>query len=318
MIFFITVLRALAACLITNAHYEGIYPTDIIANGGLVGDVLFFAVSGYCLYNLKISFGKWYLKRLYRIYPPVLVITLIYMLLGQYTLQENTMFEWYIYPTGYHFVASIVVLYVFYYIVMRVEWLRKYLMYVMIVVGCVGLIWYVLFYDKTYYHIDTVREPFIRVLFFEAMLLGAWFRQNDNRLRNSFRLRYVFQTFFLFCLYLGSKLVFVKIPNLARYQIINQFLIFALLYFIFRLFSGLDSKLEQLPDFVKKVVSWVSALTLEIYVVQYVPIEIIREKITIFPTNWIVLTATIAVFAILLNKTCNFICKRLDKFVDKW
>lgn len=34
MIFFITVLRALAACFITNAHYEGIYPTNIIANGG--------------------------------------------------------------------------------------------------------------------------------------------------------------------------------------------------------------------------------------------------------------------------------------------
>lgn len=46
MIFFITVLRALAACLITNAHYTGIYPIEIIANGGLIGDVLFFAVSG--------------------------------------------------------------------------------------------------------------------------------------------------------------------------------------------------------------------------------------------------------------------------------
>lgn len=53
MIFFITVLRALAACLITNAHYTGIYPIEIIANGGLIGDVLFFAVSGYCLYNVK-------------------------------------------------------------------------------------------------------------------------------------------------------------------------------------------------------------------------------------------------------------------------
>ena len=44
LIFFVTVLRALAACIITNAHYTGVYPTDLIANGGLLGDVIFFAV----------------------------------------------------------------------------------------------------------------------------------------------------------------------------------------------------------------------------------------------------------------------------------
>lgn len=32
MVFFITVLRALATCLITNAHYTGIYPTDLIGH----------------------------------------------------------------------------------------------------------------------------------------------------------------------------------------------------------------------------------------------------------------------------------------------
>ena len=54
MIFYITVLRAIAAILITNAHYTNIYPIEIIANGGLLGDVIFFAVSGFCLYNKKI------------------------------------------------------------------------------------------------------------------------------------------------------------------------------------------------------------------------------------------------------------------------
>ncbi len=45
MIFFVTVLRALAAMIITNAHYVGVYPTDLIANGGLLGDVIFFCMS---------------------------------------------------------------------------------------------------------------------------------------------------------------------------------------------------------------------------------------------------------------------------------
>ena len=42
MIFFITCLRMIAACLITNAHYTGIYPTDLIANGRIIGRCYIF------------------------------------------------------------------------------------------------------------------------------------------------------------------------------------------------------------------------------------------------------------------------------------
>jgi peptidoglycan/LPS O-acetylase OafA/YrhL len=52
---FIILIRALAAIVITNAHYTGVYPTDLIANGGLLGDVLFFSVSGFCISGGVIS-----------------------------------------------------------------------------------------------------------------------------------------------------------------------------------------------------------------------------------------------------------------------
>ena len=51
MFHFIVLIRALAAMIITNAHYTGVYPTDLIANGGLLGDVLFFC-------RLRFLFGK--------------------------------------------------------------------------------------------------------------------------------------------------------------------------------------------------------------------------------------------------------------------
>ena len=121
MISYITVLRALAAMLITNAHYTGIYPTDIIANGGLLGDVIFFAVSGFCLCNVKKTFPKWYLHRLLRIYPAVIIVTALYLILGFYSweggLAEGV--KWFLYPTYYHFVASIVVLYIPFYFIMK-------------------------------------------------------------------------------------------------------------------------------------------------------------------------------------------------------
>lgn len=123
MIFCITFLRALAAIIITNSHYTGVYPTDLIANGGLLGDVIFFAVSGFCLYNIKMDFGKWYLRRIVRVYPAPVIITAVYMLFGLYERCEgiNGFFGWFIYPTNYHFVASIVVLYIPFYIVASIK-----------------------------------------------------------------------------------------------------------------------------------------------------------------------------------------------------
>lgn len=46
---FIDLLKALAAVLITNSHLADVWPISAIASGGMLGNVLFFAVSGYCL-----------------------------------------------------------------------------------------------------------------------------------------------------------------------------------------------------------------------------------------------------------------------------
>ena len=110
---FIVLIRALAAILITNAHYTGVYPTDLIANGGLLGDVLFFAVSGFCLANIKDGFGKWYKKRFIRVYIPSWVMTLIYIFLGAYVVRDwKDIISFFVWPTHWHFVASIILLYI--------------------------------------------------------------------------------------------------------------------------------------------------------------------------------------------------------------
>lgn len=304
MVFYITFLRAIAACFITNAHYTGIYPTDLIANGGLIGDILFFAVSGYCLFNVKASFPRWYGKRLYRVYPPVIIITVVFILIGVYSLESQPLYWWLIYPTYYHFVASIIVLYIPFYFVMRIDWLRNHIPHIMAIILAVWAVVYFLFYDKSYYHIDNVREPMIRLLFFESMLLGAWFRKNDAQLRNNFKIRYVIGVIISFIIYFISKMMFSKYDGISLYQCVNQIIIFILLFFIFRVFAALDGKLEKLPLWIKKVVSVISKLTLEIYVVQYVLIAWLRD-FAFFPVNWIVLTAVIFVSALVLNKVCS-------------
>ncbi len=305
MIFYITFLRCIAACLITNAHYTGIYPTDIIANGGLLGDVIFFAVSGFCLYHVKGSFPRWYGKRLLRIYPQVIIITAVYMLTGSYGLETNNFFWWFIYPTYYHFVASIIVLYIPFYAIMKIEAFRKRLPWFMAGIAAIFVLVYVFAYDKTYYHIDTVREPMIWFLFFESMLLGAWFRQHDESFRMKrqkmrVRVAEIIVTILSCGVYFLSKWIFSSREGIAEFQIFNQLALFILLFFILLLFSGWDGKLERWPAWLKKCIRFVADLTLEIYVVQYVLIDVIRPLFG-FPLNWFVLTASILIAAAALH-----------------
>ena len=316
MIFFITFLRALAACLITNAHYTGIYPTDLLANGGLIGDVLFFAVSGYCLFHTKGSFLRWYGKRVWRVYPPVWIATAAFLLCGGYVLSSMSLPAWFLFPTTYHFVASILILYIPYYIIMKSSFLRERLPLIMAGIAGMALLMYIFTYDKSYYHIDNVREPFIRLLFMESMLLGAYFRQNDAKYRNAFSYKSLAGGAICFFAYFASKLLFAKVPAFSTWQWINQVLIFLLLYFLFRVFCGLDEKLSHWPAKLKTVVSFLADRTLEIYVVQYVLIDALRH-VCPFPLNWLAVTAAILIAAVVLHAVCGKVYDLTDWIIQK-
>ena len=317
MVFFITFLRAVAACLITNAHYTDVYPLEIIANGGLIGDIIFFAVSGYCLVSCKGNFAKWYGKRVWRIYLPVVLMTAIYMILGFYSIAGNRGFIWwYLYPTYYHFIASIIILYIPFYIIMKIPQFKKRVPLIMAIIAGAYLLVYIIFYDKTYYHIDTVREPMIRFLFMESMLLGAYFKMNDEKFRNKFSWISLVMTVLCFGGYFASKMVFTKITSVSFLQIFNQLIVFAFLYFVFRLFAGMDARLEKMPKWVKGCITFVSTITLEIYLVQYVLIDLLRNVLP-FPLNWLVLTAAIVAAAFVLHTVCRGIYFVVDLCIRK-
>ncbi len=311
MIFFVTVLRALAAMIITNAHYVGVYPTDLIANGGLLGDVIFFAVSGFCLANPKLGFFRWYGKRISRIYPQVWLVTLLYALIGIFSFAESGVFGLLVYPTNYHFVASIMVLYIpFYfvskYLLKRETDGRRWLWILFAVVLAAQLAVYIFAVDKTVYTVDTVRKPFIRFLFAVAMLIGVYFRMYLPKYRNKNR---VINWIVLVCLlpvYFVSKIAFSKYAAFSNFQILNQYILLLLLWFVFRCFAGIDGRLEHLPQWVKKIIGFISEITLEIYIVQ-IGIIPFFAKLVPFPLNWIVLTSVIVGGAFLLH----FVTKQL-------
>ncbi len=338
MIVYITWLRCLAAILITNAHYTGIYPADLVANGGLIGDNVFFCISGYCLTNLRVGFFEWYGKRLNRILPAVIIISAVYLILKQYDFSayaagtEKTLLyqalsamgvtyskwlSWFVYPTYYHFVASILVLYVPYYFILQNDNTRTHIPVVMGIILIAYVILYFFAYDKSYYHIDTVREPFIRFLFLESMLLGAWFKLNDAKLRNTGKpLLFAMGTAVVFAVYFASKILLAGGRGTSL-QICNQILIFVLLFFITRWFSSMDRYLDKAPKWLFRIVTLIADLTLEIYLVQYVLIDFIREMNLFFPLNWIMLTTLIVVAAFILHTITKSVTNLVTAGVEK-
>lgn len=317
MIFFITVLRALAACIITNSHYVGVYPTDLIANGGLFGDVIFFAVSGFCLTNVRNSFPKWYGKRIVRVFPAVLIISTIYILLGIHNFEPSlqSVIDSFILPVKYHFVSSIIILYIPFYAVMKIQKLRENIPVVAGITAIVWLLVYVFIYDKSYYHIDIVREPMIRFLFFFAMLLGAYFKENLEKYRNKKSIISWILLPILFVAYFASKLVFSRVDSISSLQIVNQIILFALLAVTFRCFMSIDGWLENLPKWIKAVITFVSSITLEIYLVQIGIID--KLNFLPFPLNWLLITGVIILLAFVLNKVSSFVQKPLLKVLNK-
>lgn len=313
---FIVLMRALAAIVITNAHYTGVWPTDLIANGGLLGDVLFFAVSSFCLANTNGKFGKWYLKRFVRVYIPSWLMTIIYMVLGAYVATgAKDIVDFFIWPTHWHFVASIIILYVpLFFVSKYIEMNRKNYWRMALGLFVLQMVLYLTVYDTSYYHIDKVREPMIEFLFFQSMLLGLHFRwrcNNEDVLSDTISKKRIGWGILLLAIYFVSKLIFVKYEAISAYQILNQFVLWMLLYVLFQLFMGLETKLKSIEGGKSWLcVKFIADRTLEIYLVQYVILD--HLKIGPFPLNWLLLTTTILCSAACLRWLSQQVIKRIN------
>ena len=94
-------------------------------------------------------------------------------------------------------------------------------------------------------------------------------------------------------------------------QIVNQFILLVLLYYIFKVSASMDCKLEKLPQKIKKIIQFVAMITLEIYLVQY---PIIPKLSNLpFPINWIIITTCIILLAYMLHKVNEFILKKIKR-----
>lgn len=316
MYYFINYLRAIATVLITNSHYGEIWPISDLAAGGLLGNILFFAASGFCLFHVKENFPKWYLKRILRIYPVVIFFTLLTVLIGDYSLSSGEdAVRLFLFPTNYIFLVWLMLLYVAFYVV---AWMStRFGKATEVVFAAVALAWLVVYLtcvDKSVYCIDDVSRPFILFLYFLSMLAGALFKKYADKFAVVSK-RNVVLLFASLIVYFGSKIAFSKIQAIVFLQILNQFAILAVLYFMFAVFMGLEETLKKAPAWLNKAVGFLASITLHIYIVQFAVIR--RLEGLVFPLNFVLTTSVILLLATALYFAEYFVRKGILCLINK-
>lgn len=311
---FIIMMRAFACLLITNSHQEEIYPIRILASGGLLGDVIYFAISGYCLYSIKQqSFGKWYFKRLKRVYPPVWLTAGTLILTGVYgAISTQRGLSLLFYPTHYHFVASILVLYIFFFFLMQFinhkpvneEQRLKY------VAAGIVILFFVLYYtiyDRSYYHIDNVNGKMIWPLFFLSMMIGLWFRRHEKQFLGKGGVLPWCLTVVFAIIYFATKFGFSRGIFSASLQWINQLTLLLLLVGIFRCFIGMEYLIQKLPSSLTAPFRFIADIAFELYLAQAVIIPTFNTGKETFPYNFLITISITFLFAWLVHIATNII-----------
>lgn len=308
----IILLRVIATILITNTHYGQIWPTSKMAVGGLLGDLLFFCISGFCLSSAKKpKTSIFFKKRVLRIYPSVIIITLILIALGQVKISGwfgRMSITGIVFPTIFHFIESILFLYILLFPCLKISFLNKRIPWIMAFIAVAFFITYILI-DRTE-KLDTATHIVTKFLFFEGMLYGVYLKQNIEKRINIIISLLSFVVFMV--TYFTIKL-FINENTLSDLQ----FLIFISLFFAgitgLRFFVSLESKLEKLPKKLITVLNFIASLTLEIYVVQSHIINYVVSLNLSFVPRFLITSIAIFICAIVLNYLSKFVMYLLSK-----
>ena len=106
-------LRIIAILLVLNSHSDSLYPENLakLAAGGIIGDTLFFVLSGY-LYPQKIDLKK-FGQKLLRIYPSVWLVTILEVIF-QHRFDGTFLgaLKIFIWPTNWWFLAALLIYWV--------------------------------------------------------------------------------------------------------------------------------------------------------------------------------------------------------------
>ncbi len=300
----VALLRCIATCLITNTHLDSVYPTSALAVGGLFGDALFFMISGYCLINSSENkFHKWYFGRFLRIYPTIFIMIMINLANGFFVKAPHlSWFDIFVYPTLYNFAGAIMLLYIPLFFVKKYLATVKSLTVLVASVGVLWLLYFIFILDKSEFVMNNTENPICLILYFESMLIGALMKKTvsasaENKTEKWWLL--AFASVIMFGVYGVSIIVVKAVPVLLNVQLAVNIILLAAVSLLFYTVLKSEHLLIKLPSWLKKAVLLVGALTLELYVVQLVIINALKD--IVFPVNFILIVIAVFSAALILH-----------------
>lgn len=259
-------LRALGALLIINSHCEPFHPLRQLAFGGLVGDSLFFFLSGFGLAlgqaKSRRGFLAWYGRRAARILPSVACVVLIFDVF--WTTPDATR-SWGFYVAslagwGPHnpFVGQILSMYVLIYFVLKMNSRR---LTVLLALLCVP---YAVtpFVDRG----DAVFHAFHWLSYFHQMVFGAWLARREESVRPADARG--FAASLLMALVLASTRAVLAGGRFPSWFFAPHLMVFPLLYALLRCARGrsIAAFLESRPR-IRWTVATLGGATLETYLI---------------------------------------------------
>lgn len=313
MLYFIEYLRALAAILITNSHFKGVYPTDILSFGGGLGLALFFMISGYLLANVnsETKFFKWYGKKAIRMYIPLVLYRLsVLVITGDFSSVFVYLGE-FIRPAPW-FVNAMLILYLIYFLFAKYIYPRFNKLGIYMFIGILTTVFAVLYITKlpigTYsleawtcnsFSLEVhyfIMLPVWLICMLAGMLLRSVHRPSEEKFTSLCYLLAAAGCVFLFMcikLLLGRGLLtWLEFLLPASY--------FGFAYCMFACFMNHEDMLARWAKTIPgKLVILISMCSLEIYYVQFRWINYLKG--IAFPANFFALLVAIIVSAYLLH-----------------
>lgn len=261
---------------------------------------MFLFASGYTLFlsNRNLRFDNWYKRRISRIYPSVIVCSVVGVLLtSKDELSLITL-------AGGEFVIAIMAYYVLLYFIKR--YAMKYVPLVLISIAIVSLVVYILWFPNKYevsskgiYGITTL----FRWLPYSAfMLFGAWMGVKRKELRFRSKIDFILMISCLILFY-GVQLGAKKCPTVAPYQIFTLLPLLGIVFYFWKWCNANFWRKMYLKKYGNLIIMTISGLCLESYLIQY---SVFTTKMNgIFPLNLPIM----AVIVLIVSYLCRCLAR---------
>lgn len=289
-------LRLLAILMVFNSHCGALYPISAFANGGAVGNALFFIISGYLL-KTQGNFISWLWNKIARLYPPAIIATVVYLAVNQlYPLTPTEIVTNFILIKSYWFIGAFVCFNILTYVLEHLKVFEHMVLYSVILWTVYGIC-YLAFVDSSVWRVEN--GYFRWIYYFYIYTLGFSIRHQKIKSISLSYKKAGTAAVLCFLLNLGIKAVMTKMPLLMHIQFTTQILGMFTAFLALQAVLSAEANYCLLPEKFITVINFFSKMSLEIYLAQKVCIKIAGKLI--FPLNLICAIVMTLIYAFLLH-----------------